>query len=46
MNNGTVKEVKNNMSLMMSNLYYRMKLVADFIKGELVNPAISADDPY
>ena len=34
MNNGSVKEVKNNLSLMMSNLYYRMKLLADFIKGK------------
>ena len=33
MNNGSVKEVKNNISLMMSNLYYRMKLLADFIKS-------------
>ena len=32
MNNGSVKEVKNNVSLMMSNLYYRMKLLADFIR--------------
>lgn len=45
MNNGTVKEVKNNMSLMMSNLYYRMKLLADFIKGD-VNPPPSGEDPY
>lgn len=33
MNKGTVKDVKNNISLMLSNLYYRMKLLADFIKG-------------
>ena len=33
MNGNTVKEVKNNVSLMLSNLYYRMKLLADFIKG-------------
>jgi len=33
MNKGTVQNVKNNISLMMSNLYYRMKLLADFIKG-------------
>ena len=33
MNKGTVENVKNNISLMMSNLYYRMKLLADFIKG-------------
>ena len=31
MNNGSVKEVKNNIALMMSNLYFRMKLLADFI---------------
>lgn len=33
MNDGSVKTVKNNISLMLSNLYYRMKLLADFIKG-------------
>jgi hypothetical protein len=33
MNKGTVENVRNNISLMMSNLYYRMKLLADFIKG-------------
>jgi hypothetical protein len=33
MNAGSVKEVKNNISLMMSNLYFRMKLLADFIKA-------------
>jgi hypothetical protein len=33
MNSGSVKTVKNNVSLMLSNLYYRMKLLADFIKG-------------
>lgn len=33
MNKGTVDAVKNNVSLMLSNLYYRMKLLADFIKG-------------
>lgn len=31
MNNGSVKSVRNNISLMMSNLYYRMILLADFI---------------
>jgi len=31
LNGGTVKEVKNNITLMMSNLYFRMKLLADFI---------------
>ncbi|MEJ7768982.1 MAG: hypothetical protein WKF89_14290, partial [Chitinophagaceae bacterium] len=34
MNNGSVKDLKNNISLMMSNLYYRMKLLADFIKAD------------
>lgn len=33
MNNGSTENVKNNISLMLSNLYYRMKLLADFIKG-------------
>lgn len=33
MNNDSVKSVRNNISLMLSNLYYRMKLLADFIKG-------------
>ncbi|MFI5131781.1 MAG: hypothetical protein ACHQFX_17390 [Chitinophagales bacterium] len=33
MNKGSVENVKNNISLMLSNLYYRMKLLADFIKG-------------
>src|SRR5688500_2761892 len=33
MNNGSVKEVRNNVTLMMSNLYYRMKLLADFIQS-------------
>jgi hypothetical protein len=33
MNGGSVEKAKNNMSLMLSNLYYRMKLMADFIKG-------------
>ena len=34
MNGGNLKTVKNNISLMLSNLFYRMKLLADFIKGE------------
>jgi hypothetical protein len=34
MNNGSVENVRNNLSLMISNLYYRMKLLADFIRGE------------
>ena len=33
MNKGSVEDVKNNTALMLSNLYYRMKLLADFIKG-------------
>ena len=33
MNGNGVEKVKNNISLMLSNLYYRMKLLADFIKG-------------
>ncbi len=33
MNGGSVVTVKNNVSLMLSNLYYRMKLLADFIMG-------------
>ncbi|HTS43804.1 MAG TPA: hypothetical protein VMH01_05370 [Puia sp.] len=33
MNNNSVREVKNNISLMMGNLYFRMKLMADFIKA-------------
>jgi hypothetical protein len=33
MNNGSVKDVRNNVSLMMSNLYYRMKLLADFLQA-------------
>jgi hypothetical protein len=34
MNGNSVEKVKNNISLMLSNLYYRMKLLADFIKAE------------
>ena len=34
LNNNSVKEVKNNISLMMGNLYFRMKLLADFIRSE------------
>lgn len=33
MNKGSVGNVRNNVALMLSNLYYRMKLLADFIKG-------------
>ena len=32
MTGGSVTKAKNNISLMLSNLYYRMKLMADFIK--------------
>jgi hypothetical protein len=35
MNGGSVKEVRNNIALMMSNLYYRMKLLADFIQTDI-----------
>jgi len=35
MNNGSVKDVKNNISLMLSNLYFRMKLLADFIRSDM-----------
>jgi hypothetical protein len=34
MNRGSVQNVRNNISLMMSNLYFRMKLLADFIRSE------------
>jgi uncharacterized protein YllA (UPF0747 family) len=34
MNRDTVQGVKNNIPLMMSNLYFRMKLLADFIQSE------------
>lgn len=34
MNGNTVEKVKNNISLMLSNLYYRMKLLADFIRSK------------
>ncbi len=34
MNGGTFKGVKNNISLMISNLFFRMKLLADFILSE------------
>ena len=33
MNGNSVAKAKNNVSLMLSNLYFRMKLLADFIKG-------------
>lgn len=34
MNNGSVTNVKNNVQLMISNLYFRMKLLADFIQSD------------
>ncbi len=34
MNKGSVENLKNNLSLMLSNLYYRMKLLADFIRSD------------
>ncbi len=34
MNGGTFTGVKNNISLMISNLFFRMKLLADFILSE------------
>lgn len=33
MNNNTVQQVRNNIPLMTSNLYYRMKLLVDFIRS-------------
>lgn len=33
MNKDSVANVRNNVGLMLSNLYYRMKLLGDFIKG-------------
>jgi hypothetical protein len=33
MNGNSVEGVKNNIPMMLSNLYFRMKLLADFIKG-------------
>jgi hypothetical protein len=33
MKGNSVAQVNNNVSLMLSNLYYRMKLLAEFIKG-------------
>jgi len=33
MNGNSVEKVKNNISLMLSNLYYRMKLLADFLQS-------------
>lgn len=36
MNGSTVVKVNNNISLMLSNLYYRMKLLADFIQNRVL----------
>jgi len=33
MNQNTISDVRNNISLMISNLYFRMKLLADFIQS-------------
>ncbi|MGN6291885.1 MAG: hypothetical protein ACTHMV_04005 [Chitinophagaceae bacterium] len=35
MNNNSFESVRNNVSLMLSNLYYRMKLLADFIRSDV-----------
>ena len=32
LNGGSTKDVKNNIALMMSNLYFRLKLLAEFIR--------------
>lgn len=34
MNNGSVEKLKNNVPLMISNLYFRMKLLVDFIRSD------------
>lgn len=34
MNGGSVANVKNNLSLMISNLYYRMKLMGEFLRNK------------
>lgn len=34
LNNGSTTNARNNISLMLSNLYFRMKLLADFIRSE------------
>ena len=45
MNNGTVKDAKTNVSLMVSNLYYRMKLLADFIQSDSEGHSTVVEDP-
>jgi hypothetical protein len=32
LNGGSIKDVRNNIPLMMSNLYFRLKLLAEFIR--------------
>ena len=34
LNGGSIKDVRNNIPLMMSNLYYRLKLLAEFIRDK------------
>ena len=34
LNKGSIKKVRNNIPLMMSNLYYRLKLLAEFIRND------------
>ncbi|RXK59235.1 hypothetical protein ESA94_13925 [Lacibacter luteus] len=34
MSNGSIADVKNNVQLMISNLYFRMKLLADFLRSD------------
>jgi hypothetical protein len=45
LNNGTVKNTKTNVSLMMSNLYFRMKLLADFIQSDSEGHSTVVEDP-
>jgi hypothetical protein len=33
LNGGSIKNVRNNIPLMMSNLYFRLKLLAEFIRS-------------
>lgn len=35
MNGGSVKELRNNTALLLSNLYFRLKLAADFIQSDM-----------
>jgi hypothetical protein len=34
LNGGSIKDVKNNIPLMMGNLYFRLKLLAEFIRSQ------------